>query len=114
MIAVTVPFINKTADCLFSKEFSKNLVLPIVASASRKLNLVTLQLKPSKTIWFGRSDASKYLLNPKCLNHLILDLELPKSSKSPKSRAWSRSIVCQHKTLRTLTQHTANKASQAH
>ena len=103
MIAVTVRFINKRAAYLFWKRFSKNLLLPIVAYPSWKLNLVMLQLKPSRTIWFSRSDTSKYLLNPKCLIKL-----------SCKSRTWSRSVVFCHETLRTLAQHTTNKGLQAH
>ena len=103
MIVVTVPFINKRADCLFCKGFSKNLLLSIVASPSCMLSLVMLQLKPSKTIWFDRSDASKYLLHPKYLNKL-----------SPKSRTWSRSILFHYETLQTLVQHAANKALKAH
>ena len=91
MIAVTVPFKNKRSDCLFWKEFSKNLLVPIVASLSCKLILVTLQSKPSRTIWFCRSDVSKYLLNPKRLNKL-----------SPKSRTLSRSIVFQHTATKAL------------
>ena len=96
MIAVTVSFINKRGNYQFWKGFSKNLLLPIVASPSCKLSLVILQLKPSRATGFGRSDASKYLLNPICLNKL-----------SPKSRAWSRSIVCQHETFPNiqLTRH---------
>ena len=43
MIAVTVPFINKRADSLFWKGFSKNLLLPIVASPF-KSGLVILKL----------------------------------------------------------------------
>ena len=36
------------------------------------------------------------------------------SKVSPRSRTLSRSIVFQHETLRTLAQHTVNKALQAH
>ena len=43
MIAVTVPFINERADSLFRTGFSKNLLLPIVASPF-KSSLVVLKL----------------------------------------------------------------------